>query len=124
MRHYDAALIRTAVAGRASELMKACHGASVSALDAALENLKPGVEARAVHKAAHEALDRLGYGHFFDHRIGYGIGIEFLTWIERGGLSLDPASRQIIEPNIISLKLMQKILLIKFLLVLAIYLRL
>ena len=99
VRHYDAALIRTAVAGRASEQMKAGHAASVSALDAALESLKPGVEARSVHKSAQQALDRLGYGHFFDHRIGYGIGIEFLTWIERGGLSLDPASTQIIEPN-------------------------
>lgn len=99
VRHYDAALIRTAVAGRASAEMKACHSASMSALDAALDRLKPGVEARAVHNAAQAALDRLGYGHFFDHRIGYGIGIEFLTWIERGGLSLDPASRQIIKPN-------------------------
>ena len=41
----------------------------------------------------------MGFGHYFDHRIGYGIGIEFLTWIERGGLSLDPASTQVIEPN-------------------------
>ena len=64
-----------------------------------MATLRPGAQARDVHAAAHTELDRLGFGHYFDHRIGYGIGIEFLTWIERGGLSLDAASTQIIEPN-------------------------
>jgi Xaa-Pro dipeptidase len=99
VRHYDAALIRTAVAGKASEEMKDCHAASISALDAALSCLKPGVRAKDVHAAADAELQRLGYGHLFDHRIGYGIGIEFLTWIERGGVSLDPSSTQPIKPN-------------------------
>ena len=99
VRHYDAALIRTAVAGPATDEMKDCHAASLSALDAALDALKPGTRAKTVHAAAQTELDRLGFGHYFDHRIGYGIGIEFLTWIERGGLSLDPASTQVIEAN-------------------------
>ena len=79
--------------------MKKYHAASCAALDAAMETLKPGVPAREVHLAAKSTLDRLGYGHYFDHRIGYGIGIEFLTWIERGGMSLDTVSTQRIEPN-------------------------
>ena len=99
VRHYDSALIRTAVAGRASTQMKKHHAASCAALDAALETLMPDVPAREVHLAAQSTLDRLGCGHFFDHRIGYGIGIEFLTWIERGGMSLDSVSIQNIEPN-------------------------
>ena len=98
VRHYAAALIRTAVAGTASEEMKTCHAASVSALQAALETLKPGALAKEVHNAAQNELNRHGLIHYFDHRIGYGIGIEFLTWIERGGLSLDAESTQIIEP--------------------------
>lgn len=99
VHHYDSALIRTAVAGRANAQMKKYHAASCAALDAAMETLKPGVPAREVHLAAKSTLDRLGYGHYFDHRIGYGIGIEFLTWIERGGMSLDTVSTQRIEPN-------------------------
>lgn len=99
VRHYDAALIRTAVAGPATDEMKDCHAASVSALDAALDALEPGALAKTVHAAAQTELERLGLGHYFDHRIGYGIGIEFLTWIERGGLTLDPVSTQLIEPN-------------------------
>jgi len=99
VRHYDAALIRTAVAGKATDEMKDCHAASLSALEAALSCLQPGVLAKDVHAAADKELHRLGYGHYFDHRVGYGIGIEFLTWIERGGLSLDPSSTQPIEAN-------------------------
>ena len=99
VRHYDSALIRTAVAGSATPEMKAAHVASASALEAALDALRPGVEAREVHRAAKAELDAHGFGHLFDHRIGYGIGVEFLTWIERGGLSLDDASTQIIQPG-------------------------
>ena len=99
VRHYDAALIRTAVAGSASKQMQGFYNASQSALEAALHALKPGAMAKEVHFAAQCELDRLGVGRFFDHRVGYGIGIEFLTWIERGGLSLDVSSTQIIQPN-------------------------
>lgn len=99
IRHYDSALIRCAVAGPASDEMKACHEASHAALDAAMARLAPGAVASDIHAAAQAEFDRRGFGDRFDHRIGYGIGIEFLTWIERGGLSLDPGSTQRIEPN-------------------------
>ena len=98
--HYDSALIRCAVAGAATDEMKACHEASCAALEAALESLKPGTMAREVHRAAQQEFDRRGYGELFDHRTGYGIGIEFLTWIERGGVSLDAGSTQSLEPGI------------------------
>ena len=99
VRHYDSALIRCAVAGPATDEMKACHEASCAALDAVLSALKPGALAKDVNAAAVAAFDRRGYAGRFDHRVGYGIGVEFLTWIERGGLSLDAGSTQVIEPS-------------------------
>ena len=99
VRHYDAALIRTAVAGKAPDQLRRQHDASVAALAVAVAALKPGVVAGDVHRAAHAELARHGCGELFDHRIGYGIGIEFLTWIERGGLSLDGGSTQVLEPG-------------------------
>ena len=99
IRHYDSALIRCAIAGAATQEMKDCHAASCDALEAALAALKPGCLAKEVHMAAKTELVRHGFGDRFDHRVGYGIGIEFLTWIERGGLSLDPGSEQVIVPN-------------------------
>jgi Xaa-Pro dipeptidase len=99
VRHYDSALIRCAVAGKASDEMRRCHAASCAALEAALGATRPGVLARSVHLAARAELDRHGFGELYDHRTGYGIGIEFLTWIERGGISLDGGSTQVLEPN-------------------------
>ena len=99
MRHYDSALIRCAVADEPSDEMKAGHDAACAALELTLDAVKPGAVAREVHATAQAEFDRRGYGELFDHRIGYGIGIEFLTWIERGGISLDPGSEQILEPD-------------------------
>jgi Xaa-Pro dipeptidase len=99
VRHYDSALIRCAVAGPATDAMKACHEASVAALESVLAVLKPGAIAKDVNAAAITAFDRRGFAGQFDHRVGYGIGIEFLTWIERGGLSLDSGSTQVVQPG-------------------------
>lgn len=99
VRHYDAALIRCAVVGKASDSVRRAADASRAALEIAIKAIKPGIQARDVHIAAHKELERHGFGKYFDHRIGYGIGIEFLTWIERGGVSLDQGSTQILEPN-------------------------
>ena len=99
VRHYDAALIRCAVAGPANDDMKACHEASCAALEAAMAHIAPGAVARDVHAAAKGEVVRRGMGERFEHRIGYGIGIEFLTWIERGGVSLDKGSTQILEAD-------------------------
>ena len=79
--------------------MKACHEASVAALDSVLGVLKPGAIAKDANAAAVAAFDARGYAGRFDHRVGYGIGIEFLTWIERGGLSLDAGSTQVVRPG-------------------------
>lgn len=95
--HYDSALVRTAVAGPAPDELRRQHDASVATLERVMAKLAPGVVAREVHAAACDELQRHGFGELFDHRIGYGIGIEFLTWIERGGLSLDAGSEQVLE---------------------------
>ena len=99
VRHYDAALIRCAVVGRASDDVRRASDASHEALEATIKAIKPGAVAREVHAVAQKSLDARGFGANFDHRVGYGIGIEFLTWIERGGISLDAGSNQILEPN-------------------------
>jgi Xaa-Pro dipeptidase len=99
VRHYDSALIRCAVVGKASDEIRRASDASRAALETAIKAIKPGVVARDVHRAAKAELDRHGFGKYFDHRIGYGIGVEFLTWIERGGVSLDGGSEQVLESN-------------------------
>jgi Xaa-Pro dipeptidase len=97
VRRYDSALIRCATVGPATDAMKRAADASLSAIESMLAALRPGAVAKDLHAVAQATFDGRGYGDLFDHRAGYGIGIEFLTWIERGGLSLDPGSEQVIE---------------------------
>ena len=99
VRHYDAALIRTAVVGPPSEPLGRAVEASIAGLTAALATVRAGIPASQVYRATRDAIAQEGCGQFFLHRAGYGIGIEFLTWIERGGVSLDAGSPTILQPN-------------------------
>jgi Xaa-Pro dipeptidase len=99
VRHYDAALIRTAVVGRPPEQLRRAAEASIAGLTAGIEAVRAGVSGSQVYRAARDAIAKEGCAEFFLHRAGYGIGIEFLTWIERGGVSLDAGSQTILQPN-------------------------
>ena len=98
-RHYDAALIRTAVVGPPSEPLRRAADASLAGLAAAIAAVHAGIPASEVYRATRDAVAKEGCEQFFLHRAGYGIGIEFLTWIERGGVSLDAGSPTILQPN-------------------------
>jgi Xaa-Pro dipeptidase len=99
VRHYDAALIRTGIVGPPSDLLRRAADASLAGLTAALGTVRAGIPASDVYRATREAIAKEGCEQFFLHRAGYGIGIEFVTWIERGGVSLDAGSPTILEAN-------------------------
>ncbi len=99
VRHYDAALIRTAVVGPATAELRRASEASLAGLAAAIATVRAGVRACDVYRATRAAIAGAGCERFFLHRAGYGIGIEFLTWIERGGVSLDAGAETILQPN-------------------------
>jgi Xaa-Pro dipeptidase len=99
VRHYDAALIRTAIVGPPSEPLRRAADASLAGLAAAIAAVHAGIPASEVYRATRDAVAKEGCEPFFLHRAGYGIGIEFLTWIERGGVSLDAGSPTILQPN-------------------------
>ncbi|MFN7105052.1 MAG: M24 family metallopeptidase [Pyrobaculum sp.] len=46
------------------------------AQEAALAAARPGARASEVDKAAREAIERAGYGQYFIHRTGHGLGLE------------------------------------------------
>jgi Xaa-Pro aminopeptidase len=99
VRHYDAALIRTGIVGPPSDLLRRAADASLAGLTAALATVRAGIPASDVYRATREAIAKEGCEQFFLHRAGYGIGIEFVTWIERGGVSLDAGSPTMLEAN-------------------------
>jgi len=99
VRHYDAALIRTAVVGPAGDQLRRAADASIAGLTAAIATVRAGVPASEVYRRTRDAIAAEGCGEHFLHRAGYGIGIEFLTWIERGGVSLDAGAHTVLQPD-------------------------
>jgi Xaa-Pro aminopeptidase len=52
------------------------HAVVNAAVEAALAIIRPGIAAQAVDKAAREVIVAAGYGEFFTHRTGHGLGSE------------------------------------------------
>ncbi|MGI9395438.1 MAG: M24 family metallopeptidase [Boseongicola sp.] len=52
------------------------HDTVEAAVAAALAAIKPGVKAREIDKAARDIIIAEGYGDYFTHRTGHGLGLE------------------------------------------------
>jgi Xaa-Pro aminopeptidase len=74
-----------------------------AAQEAACAAVRPGVSAAAVDAAAREPIDAAGYGRFFVHRTGHGIGLETheAPYIVAGNAeALAPGMSFSVEPGI------------------------
>jgi len=67
---------RTYVIGEPPPGFAAYYRVLKDAQDAACAAVRPGITAQAVDAAAREPIDAAGYGEFFVHRTGHGIGLE------------------------------------------------
>jgi len=73
---YFSDLTRTFALGEPSDRCRAIHHAVQAANQAAREAAAPGVAAASVDKAARDAIIEAGFGPFFTHRTGHGLGLE------------------------------------------------
>ncbi|MCL2678349.1 MAG: aminopeptidase P family protein [Clostridiales bacterium] len=73
---YCSDITRTVCFGRADALQKELYQAVLQANLAARARIAPGVSAHSVEEAAREILDAAGYGQYFIHRIGHGVGLD------------------------------------------------
>lgn len=73
---YCSDLTRTFAVGDVSEEMRTVHDTVVAANRAAFAMAKPGVAAGDVDAAARNLIRDRGYGDFFTHRLGHGLGME------------------------------------------------
>jgi len=69
-------ITRMAVVGRPPEGYGQIHTIVEKAVQAALKAAKPGVKAKEVDAAARRVIADAGYGEFFVHRTGHGMGID------------------------------------------------
>lgn len=73
---YHSDTTRTVAVGEASDEMKKIYATVLEAQLAALEKIKPGVKCSDVDKTARDIITEAGYGEYFGHSTGHGVGIE------------------------------------------------
>ena len=67
---------RTYVAGRATGRHKEIYAVVKDAHDKAISVVRPGIGAEAVDKAARDHIKKSGYGKYFAHGTGHGVGMD------------------------------------------------
>ena len=67
---------RTYVLGECPDEFRDLYAVLLDAQRAAVDAVRPGATAEAVDRAARSRIDAAGYGEFFTHRTGHGIGVE------------------------------------------------
>lgn len=69
-------MTRMAIVGHAPEGYEEVHAVVERAVQAAMAAARPGVVAKSVDKAARDVIAQAGYGEYFVHRTGHGLGLE------------------------------------------------
>jgi Xaa-Pro aminopeptidase len=75
-QHYRSDITRTLVAGKPSAKQKKLYEIVKAAHDTAFRTMKSGVKAEDVDEAARRVIADAGYGDFFVHDLGHGVGLE------------------------------------------------
>lgn len=73
------------------------------AQQAGIATAKPGVECQAVDRAARAVIEKAGYGKYFTHRLGHGMGMDVHEppyLVEGNKFQLQPGNVVTIEPGI------------------------
>lgn len=73
---YQADMTRTPVIGKASDEFKEVYEVVLKANEAAFQAPRLGLPCEQVDAAARSIIQQAGYGEFFTHRLGHGIGLD------------------------------------------------
>ena len=73
---YHSDMTRTVAIGEASDMMAEIYGIVLEAQQAAIEKAAAGVAAKDVDFAARNVIEEAGYGKYFGHSTGHGVGVE------------------------------------------------
>jgi Xaa-Pro aminopeptidase len=73
---YNSDLTRTVAVGKPTERAKRIYRTVLEAQRKAIEAVRPGVPAQALDKVARNHIRQKGFGKYFSHSLGHGLGIE------------------------------------------------
>ncbi len=76
LNNYDSDMTRTVAVGDITEEMEKIYYSVLAAHEAGAKALKSGVSGFDADKAARDVLVSAGYGEYFSHSLGHGVGIE------------------------------------------------
>ncbi|MCU6711226.1 Xaa-Pro peptidase family protein [Paenibacillus sp. J5C_2022] len=76
LKHYCSDMTRTVCVGSASDEMRTVYELVRAAQQAGLDAVKPGVPFSEVDRAVRDVITAGGYGDYFTHRTGHGLGID------------------------------------------------
>ncbi len=102
-KHYCSDMTRTVHFGPATDEQKRVHEIVTAANRAGIAACRPGVPMKDIDRAARKVIEDAGYGEYFTHRTGHGIGLdehEFPDCSAVSGIVARPGMIFSVEPGI------------------------
>jgi len=96
LQGYNSDETRTYCIGRATAEQRKVYSTVLAAQERAIELIRPGVQASAVDAAARGHIARAGYGKYFGHGLGHGVGLDV-----HEAPSLAPNSSDVLEEGMV-----------------------
>lgn len=93
---YCSDLTRTVMVGEVPDKAKEIYRVVAEAQQKAIDVIAPGIKASEVDKAARDHIKKAGYGEYFGHSLGHGVGLEV-----HEGPAISSRSEQILEPGMV-----------------------
>lgn len=100
---YYSDITRTYAVGEIDEELQRIYSVVEEANAAARDLIRPGIEAQEVDRSARRVIQKAGYGEYFVHRTGHGLGLEIHEppyIVEGNDLALRPGMTFTVEPGI------------------------
>lgn len=100
---YNTDMTRVGVVGPPTDEQEQVHSIVLKAQQNAIERISPGLACGAADGIARRIIEEAGYGEYFTHRLGHGIGLEVHEppYLVRGNsIELKPGMTHSVEPGI------------------------
>jgi Xaa-Pro aminopeptidase len=69
-------ITRTVAIGKSSKEQKAIYQLLYNAKEAAIAGVRPGMNGKVLDKIARSMIEKEGYGQYFQHSLGHGVGLQ------------------------------------------------
>jgi len=102
-RHYRSDMTRTVTAGEPSTKQRKLYKIVKTAQEKAFQTVKPKAKAKEIDEIARKVIEDAGYGEYFVHGLGHGVGLEVHeppTLSQESKDELDIGNIVTIEPGI------------------------